>query len=235
MGRINITDMGEYHDLYLKSDVLLLADVFENFRNTCTKYYNLDPAHYYTSPGLAWDAALKMTDVKLELLTDIDMHLMIEKGIRGGISTITNRYSKANNKYMGDDYDYTKPSKYIIYLDANNLYGWAMCKPLPVKDFKWLNETEINDLDIMLHSDNNKKGYILEVDLEYPEYLHSTHADYPLAPESLEVTKDMLSEYSKNLQNKFQLSTAAAHKLIPNLYNKTKYVIHYRNLNCIYL
>jgi hypothetical protein len=226
----NITDMGEYHDLYLKSDVLLLADVFENFRNTCTKYYNLDPAHYYTSPGLAWDAALKMTDVKLELLTDIDMHLMIEKGIRGGISTITNRYSKANNKYMGDDYDYTKPSKYIIYLDANNLYGWAMCKPLPVKDFKWLNETEINDLDIMLHSDNNKKGYILEVDLEYPEYLHSTHADYPLAPESLEVTKDMLSEYSKNLQNKFQLSTAATHKLIPNLYNKTKYVIHYRNL-----
>ena len=94
-----------------------------------------------------------MTDVKLELLTDIDMHLMIEKGIRGGISTITNRYSKANNKYMGD-YDYTKPSKYIIYLDANNLYGWAMCKPLPVKDFRWLNETEINDLDIMKVTDN---------------------------------------------------------------------------------
>ena len=95
-------NMGDYHDLYLKNDVLLLADVFENFRETCLKYYKLDPAHYYTAPGLSWDACLKMSGVNLELLTDVDMYLMIEKGIRGGISTITHRYSKANNKYMKD-------------------------------------------------------------------------------------------------------------------------------------
>ena len=115
----------DYHNLYNKIDVLLLADVFENFRNICIKNYELDPAHYYTAPGLAWDAALKITDVKLELLSDIDMLLMVEKGIRGGVSMST-RYGKANNKYMDDSFDASKPSKYIAYLDANNLYGWSM-------------------------------------------------------------------------------------------------------------
>ena len=121
--------MRDYHDLYLESDVLLLADVFENFRNVCLKNYKLDPAWYYTSPGLTWDAALKMTGIELELLTDPDMLLMIEKGIRGGVSMISKRHGKANNKYMGEDYDPSQPSKYVTYLDANNLYGWAMSKP----------------------------------------------------------------------------------------------------------
>ena len=118
----NLKNMGEYHDLYLQSDILLLADVFENFRNTCLQYYKLDPCHYFTSPGLSWDAMLKMTDIKLELMTDIDMFQFIEKGLRGGISYIANRYGKANNKYMRE-YDEMTPSKYIMYLDANNLYG----------------------------------------------------------------------------------------------------------------
>ncbi len=121
--------MGDYHDVYLKTDVLLLADVFENFRETRLKSYELDPAHYFTAPGLSWDACLRKSGVTLELLTDIDMHLMIEKGIRGGISTITHRYSTANNKHMKKDYDPSKESSYIIYLDANNLYGWAMNPP----------------------------------------------------------------------------------------------------------
>ena len=99
-----IRNMGQYHDLYLKSDILLLADVFENFRKTCLEYYKLDPCHYFTSPGLSWDAMLKMTDIKLELMTDIDMFQLIEKGMRGGISYIANRYGKANNKYM-KEYD----------------------------------------------------------------------------------------------------------------------------------
>ena len=103
----------QYHDLYNVSDVLLLCDVFENFRNVCSTNYNLDPAWYFTAPGLAWDAALKLTNVKLELLTDYDMILMIQNGMRGGISTITHRYGKANNKYMGDAYDMTKESKYV--------------------------------------------------------------------------------------------------------------------------
>ena len=115
----------DYHDLYLKSDVLLLADVFENFRKTCLKHYNLDPAHYYTSPGLAWDACLKETGQELQLLHDYDMLMMFEKGIRGGISHISKRYAEANNKYM-KDYRPDVESTYIQYLDANNLYGWAM-------------------------------------------------------------------------------------------------------------
>ncbi|XP_068686771.1 uncharacterized protein [Montipora foliosa] len=121
----NLKNMGEYHDLYLKSDILLLADVFENFRKTCLQYYKLDPCHYFTSPGLSWDAMLKMTDIKLELMTDIDKFQFIEKGMRGGISYIANRYGKSNNKYM-KTYDEKAPSKKIMYLDANNLYGWAM-------------------------------------------------------------------------------------------------------------
>ena len=119
----NMKNMGNFHDIYLKSDILLLADVFENFK-TCLQYYKLDPCHYFTSPGLSWDAMLKMTDIKLELMTDIDMFQFIEKGMRSGISKIANRYSKANNKYM-KKYDEKAPSKYIMYLDANNLYGWA--------------------------------------------------------------------------------------------------------------
>ena len=115
----------DYHNLYNKTDVLLLADVFESFRNICNKNYKLDPAHYYTAPGSAWDACLKMTDVKLELLSDIDMLLMVEKGIRGGVSMISNRYGKTNNKYMGDKFNPSEPSKYLTYLDANNLYGAA--------------------------------------------------------------------------------------------------------------
>ena len=133
----------DYHDLYNVSDVLLLADVFENFRGVCMENYHLDPAWYYTAPGLAWDAALKITEVELELLSDPDMLLMIEKGIRGGISMISNRHGKANNSYMGDEYDDKRATKYITYLDANNLYGWAMCKPLPTRDFKWMNEDEL--------------------------------------------------------------------------------------------
>ena len=118
-----VKNLGEYHDLYLKSDVLLLADVFEEFRNVCLENYSLDPAWYYTSPGLSWDALLKHSKIKLELLTDPDVLLLFEKGIRGGISMIPNRFGKANNKFMGDTFDPSQPSKFITYLDANNLYG----------------------------------------------------------------------------------------------------------------
>jgi len=130
----------EYHDLYLKTDVLLLADVFENFRNICLNNYDLDPTWYYTSPGLAWDACLKKTEVELKLLSDPDMLLMVEQGIRGGVSMISKRYAKANNKYMGDKFDPNEEPRFIQYLDANNLYGWAMSHPLPVRDFKWMDE-----------------------------------------------------------------------------------------------
>ena len=116
-----VKNLGEYHDLNLKSDVLLLAYVFEEFRNVCLENYSLDPAWYYTSPGLSWDALLKHSGVKLELLTDVDILLLFEKGIRGGVSMIPNRYGKANNKFMGEKFDLRNPSKYLAYLDANNL------------------------------------------------------------------------------------------------------------------
>jgi len=141
----NCKTMRDYHDLYNQSDVLLLADVFENFRNVCIKNYKLDPAWYFTSPGLSWEALLKTTKVELELLTDYDMLLMLQQGIRGGVSTITHRYGKSNNKYMGDAFDSSKPSSFITYLDANNLYGWAMSKPLPVSGFKWMSSEELYD------------------------------------------------------------------------------------------
>ena len=224
-----LRNMGEYHDLYLKTDVLLLADVFENFRKTCLQYYKLDPCHYFTSPGLSWDAMLKMTDIKLELMTDIDMFQFIEKGLRGGISYIANRYSKTNNKYMRD-YNEEAPSKYIMYLDANNLYGWAMSQYLPTGGFRWMTEKQIEKTNLAMYKEDSKKGLIIEVDLEYPEELHDLHNDYPLAAEKICVNKDMLSDYCKNIAEKYGISTGLVSKLIPTLSSKEKYVLHYRNL-----
>ena len=205
----------DYHDLYLKSDVLLLSDVFENFRKTCLYHYNLGPAHYYTSPGLAWDACLKETGQELQLLHDYDMLMMFEKGIRGGISHISKRYAEANNKYM-KDYNPDVESTYIQYLDANNLYGWAMSQSLPTHGFKWrrnLTKDKLMDiLDKTNHSMSNRgrKGYIFEVDLEYRTSLWETHNDYPLAPEKMIVN--------------------GVEKLICHFKPRKNYVVHYRNL-----
>ena len=132
-----IKNMGEYHDLYLQTDTVLLANVFESFRSVCMENYGLDPAHFYTAPGLAWRACLKKTGVRLELLLDPDMLLMFERGIRGGITQSVHRWAAANNPYM-DEYDSSRPTKYLQYLDANNLYGWAMSQPLPTGWFRRL-------------------------------------------------------------------------------------------------
>ena len=138
-----LENLGDYHDLYVQSDTLLLADVFNNFRNKCIKEYERDPAHFLSLPGLAWQACLKKTNIELELLTDYDMLLMTEEGIRGGICHSIHRYAKANNKYM-KNYNINEESPYIQYLDANNLYGWAMSKKLPVNGFKWFDSNKIN-------------------------------------------------------------------------------------------
>ena len=126
--------MGDYHDHYLKKDLLLLADVYEKFIDMCLKYYGLDPCHYFSAPELSWDALLKMTGIELEKMSDTDQHLVIEKGLRGGISDIPNRHNKANNEYC-PDYDKNKPSTFISYLDMNNLCGWAMSEYPPYKGF----------------------------------------------------------------------------------------------------
>ena len=149
--------------------------------------------------------------------------------MRGGISYIANRYGEANNKYM-KNYNKDKQSKYIMYLDANNLYGWAMSQYLPTGGFRWMTKKEIDTINLYKYKEDSKKGLILEVDLDYPEDLHDLHNDYPLAPEKIKVTEDMLSEYSKEIVKKYSISTGLVHKLIPTLRKKEKYVTHYRNL-----
>ena len=207
-GVFEINNLGEYHDLYVQSDTLLLADVYENFRNMCLDKYGLDPVYFVSVLGLAWQACLKKTRVKL----DYDIILMIEKGIRGGICQATYRYAKANNKYM-KNYDKNIESSYLIYLDANNLYGWAMSHKLPVNGFKWLKKKKLSKFNedfIKKYDEDCNKGYFLEVDIDYPKELFNLHKDLPFLPESKKVNK--------------------VEKLICDIEDKKKYVIHIRAL-----
>ena len=207
--------LGDYHDLYLYQDILLLADIFEQScmpqelsARSCSLLYGT-----------------RIGQVKLETLHDIEMHQFLEQGMRGGISMITHRYAKANNKYL-QDYDPEKPTSFIIYKDANNLYGRAMSQPLPIRDFEWMPERQIASFDVTTVTDDADTGYILEVDLEYPPELHDLHSDYPLAPEKIEISPEMLARYQLNLKDELEYTPAKVAKLVPNLWNKRKYVIH---------
>ena len=147
--KFKMKNMGDYLDHYLKNDVLLLTDVFEKFIDTCLKFYGLDPCHYFSFPGLSWDAMLKMVEIKLEKISGIGKYFFIEKGSGGGISYIAKRHAKANNKYM-NDYRHEKTSTFITYLDMTNLYGWAMSEYLSYGEFEWLeniDEFDINSIN----------------------------------------------------------------------------------------
>ena len=207
--RYKLENLGDYHDLYVQSDTLLLADVINNFRDMCIKEYELDPAHFLSLPGLAWQACLMKTNIELELLTNYDMLLMVEEGIREGICHPIHRHAKANNKYM-KNYNNNEESSYILYLGANNLYGWAMSKKLPVNGFKWFDNDKINEEFIKNYNESDKKGYILEEDVKYPKILHDLHSDLPFLPERMEINK--------------------CKKLVCNLYDKKKYVVHIKSL-----
>ena len=205
-----IKNMGEYHDLYLLTDTILLANVFESFRNVCMENYGLDPGHFYAAPGLAWKACLKKTEIVSELLQDMDMLLMFERGIRGGITQAVHRYASANNPYM-EECDKNKETNYLQYLDANNLYGWAMSQPLPTGEFRWINCDGWNPEKLVnMLSKEKKYGYLLEVDVKYPRELHSLHNDIPFMCDKMNIS--------------------GVEKLIPNLYDKKKYIIHIRVL-----
>ena len=205
-----VKNMGEYLDLYLKTDVILLANVFESFREVCMKNYGLDPAHFYIAPWLAWKACLKKTEVRLELLQDPDMLLMFEQGIRGGITQSVHRWAAANNPYM-EEYYGSKPTNYLQCLDANNLYGWAMSQPLPTGEFRWINYGNWDPKSLVEMFANEKNyGYLLEVDVSYPKELHDLHNDIPFMCTKMKVN--------------------GVEKLIPNLYDKQKYIVHIRAL-----
>ena len=204
--KFNINNLGEYHDLYVGSDTLLLVDMFENFRQSCLENYELDPAHVVSLPGLAWQACLKKTNVELELLTDYDMLLMVEEGIRGGIFHAIQRYAKANNKYM-NDYDEKNKLSYIQYLDANNLYDKAMTEKLPVRGFRWMEDISKIDGDfVKVYNKNDNKGYILDVDVDYPSKLQNLHSDLPFLPERMVINNTK--------------------KLVCNLNDKKNYIVH---------
>ena len=207
----NIKDLGEYTDLYLKTDVLLLSDIFEKFRNTCKLHYHLDPAFYLTTPSLSFDAMLLKTGVKLELLDNLAMIRMFQDGIRGGVCMCSKRYAKANHKYL-PDYDRLQSDSFIIYIDCNNLYGFSMCQSLPLSNFRFLERYEIESLNITTVQNDADYGYILEVDLHYPHHLHQDHNDFPFCPE------------------KCVPPGGSSAKLVPNLYDKFNYVIHYIHL-----
>jgi len=209
--------------------VLLLADVFETFRNTSLKHYGLDPAHYFSAPGMSWDTLLKKTKVQLELLTDIDMHLFMENGLRGRVcmlSKLSKRFAKANNPQCLD-YDSTKPNSWIMYLDANNLYGWAMKQLLPVGGFQWA-KPELDE--VLATPDDTPVGYVLEADLDYPQQLHDARSDYPLAPERMTVPEAWISDYQHALVSELGSKYTECMKLVPNLRKKEQYILHYRNL-----
>ena len=210
--------MGDYHDLYLDSDMILLANVFESFRKVCLDNYGLDLAHFYTAPGLAWKVCLKKTDVNLELLKDPDMLLMFERGIGGGITQSVHKWAIVNNPYTGCKYDPLRPTNYLQCLDANNLYGWAMSQPLPTGEFKWVDIENLKGgarelkrtIDMMVRNSNCGVGYLLEVDVKYPRELHDLHNDLPFMCE--------------------KIRDSGAEKLVPNLHDKKKYVIHVKAL-----
>ena len=176
-----------------------MANVFKAFRKVCLKNYALDPAHFYTAPGLAWKACLKKTRIRLELLLDPNKHLMFERGIRGGFTQSVNRWAKANNPCMAPEFVPDKPTRYLQYLDANNLYGWAMSQPLPTRGFKWV---EVKPNKISQLAKRKSKGYLLEVDVKYPRELHDSHNDLPFMCERMKIN--------------------GVGKLIPNLYDKKR-------------
>ena len=206
----NLKILGDYHDLYVQSGALLLADVFENFRDKCIEIYELDPAHFLSAQGLAWQACLKKTEVELKLLTDYNMLLMVEEGIRGGMCQAIHRHAKANNKYM-NNYDKNIESSYLMYLDANNLYRWAMSQKLLVNGFKWVKElSKFSKSFIKGYDENSDREYFFDVDVEYPKNVFNHHKDLPFLPERKKIGK--------------------CNKLVCRIQDKENYVVHIRML-----
>ena len=254
--KFNCNTFKDYHDLYMKTYILLLTDVFENFRTLCLKEYELDPCYYYSAPNLAWDACLKLTGQRLELLTDQNMYLFSELGKRGGISQVCmKRYVKADPEAIELARKQLKSNEllisnekhtYIMYYDANNLYGHSMSQPLPIGGFRWLDlNSEIGQLnqaydewltykDYIFNSDDlknlnyPKKGYLIECDIVYPPHLHDLHNDLPFLPRPEIIDVLQLSKIQQEYLQKTKSKQTS--KLITTLHDKKNYVLSHEHL-----
>ena len=229
-----MSNLWDYHNLYLLTDVLLLSDILVAFRKMCLNYYNIDPFHCYTAPGFSWQASLRMTGQELELLDNSTIHQFFERGVRGGISMITQRHAEADSTHS------------LLYIDANNLYGWAMSQSLPTGNFSMTSGDYFHNLNVLSIADDAPRGCVLEVDLEYPVELHDAHNEYPLAPEHFQVIPEFLSNEQLSILENIERQRLVisnnnfigpikpivpkCKKLIPNLMDKKNYIIHYRNL-----
>ena len=220
---------GDYLLIYLKLDVLLLACVFEKFRQKTLEQDGLDPIHFVSLPGLSFLSAFKMTGETIELLNDLEMYTFFERGIRGGM-TFINKHLIRNEHIMHED---TELTQHLAYIDQNNLYGNALRKPLPHSEFCWVEDLSVFTRDFILSLDEEGEwGYTFEVDLSYPEHLHHITADFPLAPETGEITQDMFSEYMTTLYNTLNPTTTfkPTRKLLLTLYDRKHYFVHYAAL-----
>ena len=225
----------DYSILYLKTDICHLSDVFQKFSNFAYETYELDPIHSYTLPSFLWQAMLKMTKIELELISDSDIYLFLMDSIRGGITVCNKKFLHVNNKYTKKVHDECSDKKvmkkiktndlnnFIMYLDANNLYGYSMSQELPYKNFKWSNDLTLDPKNLQIR--------IYENDIEIPNELHDKFKDYPLAPEIKKIPEDMLSEYQKYLNGKLNIKyDEKDKKLILDLLPKKNYKVYYKNL-----
>ncbi|GBN40293.1 hypothetical protein AVEN_44589-1 [Araneus ventricosus] len=201
----NCQKFGDYLKLYQNTDVVMLAEVFCSFRNISLKWYALDPVHYLSISELTFDASLKLCKIELKLLGNINDYIWFKSQMRGGICLVGKRFAKANNPLLPKSYDCSKPISYILALDAVNLYGFAMSKPLPYGEFYWLNLNEIENFNLDDITLDSNIGYVLEVDLEILSSQNERQNDWPMAPEHLTITYEMPFPYSKQLCTKFNL------------------------------
>ena len=232
--------LGDYHNPYVQADTAQLGDVFESFRSTCLKVHNVDPAYFLSTPTLAFQAMLKVTKAEIETFTDIDMILITEKGICGGLTQVVKKHAVANNKYL-PEYDSTKKSVFLQYLDVNNLYEYAMCKKLPLNGYKWEDTSLFTEEFIKNYDEEGDTGYLLEVDVEYPKELASKHRDLQFLPERRyklikkhkkhkhEVTKK-IEKAHKKVYKQFNITHEPENKLIATIQDKNKYVVSFSTL-----
>lgn len=224
-------NLREYMEHYLATDITFLADVMENYRNFFYTKFELDPSHYLSLPGLSYDCMLRFTKSEIELISDMETYSFVKRSLRGGVSMIPHRWAKANNPLLGETYDPSEPTTYLMYLDCNSLYSSIMTKSLPYRNLRWVNKTkEWVRKKVNTYQPSDERGYLIECDLAYPASIHDITKDLPLAPEHLKITRSMLSPFCERLSKRLNIKMDSAHKLVSTQLDKERYVCHIENL-----